>query len=67
MDTANECACSAVGIGGYAAGIDDNNIGSVETGCGLKSAMTQPGGDCFSIGPAGTASKIFDMVFCHAI
>ena len=62
---AEVCARLAIGFGGYAAGVYNNNIGRGR-GCGdRKSPLAQAGGDGFAVGAAGAAAKVLHVIFCH--
>src|SRR6266567_3707430 len=60
MGAANESARGTVGLGRYAAGVDDDHIG----GCGLllvQACHAQAVADCFSVGARGAATEVLDM------
>jgi hypothetical protein len=67
MDAADEGTGAAVGIGGDTAGIHDDDAGGREICCRLQAPMAQPCRDRLSIGAAGTASKVLDVIFCHSV
>lgn len=62
---ADESAGLAVGLRSYAAGIYNNDMGSGRLPGGLETAPAQIGGDGLSVGAAGAAAEVFNVIFCH--
>ena len=67
MDAADEGTGSTVGVGSYAACVDDDDIRRRKIRGQVETALAQSGRDRFAVRPAGAASKVLDMVFCHVV
>ena len=65
MDSAQKGAGSAVRLRGHAAGVGNDHIGPVWTGSRAQAALAQLGAYDFAVGPAGPASEVLNVVFCH--
>jgi hypothetical protein len=65
VHSAQEGAGSAIGLGGYAAGVGDDHIGSAGARSRGQAAMAQLGADDFPVRPAGSTSEVLNVVFCH--
>jgi hypothetical protein len=67
VNAAYEGACSTVGVGRDAASVYDDNVCCGKICRGMKPASAQPSRNSLSVGAAGPASKVLDMVFCHVV
>src|ERR1700733_15856937 len=67
MNAAYEGARSVVGVGGDTASVYDDNVCCDKTCRGMKPVAAQPSRNSLSVGAAGPASKVLDMVFCHVV
>ena len=54
----------AVGFGGDATGIYNYDVGVGGLGSRVKSAHAQAGGNGLTVGTAGAAAEVFDVIFC---
>ena len=55
----------AVGFGGDTTGIYNHDVGVGGLGSRVKSAHAQAGGNGLTVGTAGAAAEVFDVIFCH--
>ena len=64
---AQEGAGGAVGLCGDTAGIGDDHVGPGGAQSRAQAAMAQLRADDLAVGPAGTASEVLNVVFCHVV
>src|ERR1700760_4908602 len=65
IDSPQESAGGAVRLGGHAAGVGDDHVGTAGVCGGGGDAGTQLGAYDFAVRPAGPASEVLDVIFCH--
>jgi hypothetical protein len=66
VDATDESACRPIGFGRHAAGIDDDEIGGVESGFG-KAAGAEMAANGFAVGASRPATEILDVKAGHRI
>ena len=66
-NAANKGAGAAVGFSRNAASIENDQICRIQC-CGFaQAAVAQSGGDCFSVGTAGPAPEVLNVICFHII
>jgi hypothetical protein len=65
VNPAQKGSGGAVRLGRNTAGVGDNDIGLGWAQRRAQAAMAQLGAYDFAVRPAGTASKVLNVIFCH--
>ena len=65
MDFAQKGTGGTIRLGSHTAGVGDDHVGPAGAQGRGQAAVAQLGAYDFAVGPAGSASEVLDVIFCH--